>query len=31
MPENEAMYDVVVDKIKMCKSEDKAYDNSYNI
>lgn len=26
-----AMYDVVAEKIKMCKSENKAYDNNYNI
>lgn len=31
VPAKEAMYNVVVEKIKMCKSENKAYDNSYNI
>ena len=31
VPAKHAMYDVVVEKIKMCKSENKANDNSYNI
>lgn len=31
VPAKRAMYDVVVEKIKMCKSENKANDNSYNI
>lgn len=31
VPAKKAMYDVVVDKIKMCKSENKAYDYSYNV
>ncbi|MGL4911486.1 MAG: tagatose bisphosphate family class II aldolase [Romboutsia sp.] len=31
VPAKRAMYDVVVDKIKMCKSENKAYDYSYNV
>ncbi|MEG2291414.1 MAG: tagatose bisphosphate family class II aldolase [Romboutsia sp.] len=31
VPAKSAMYNVVVEKIKMCKSENKAYDNSYNI
>ncbi|MDB8800983.1 hypothetical protein PN294_02145 [Romboutsia sp. 1001216sp1] len=31
MTTKKAMYDVVINKIKMCKSEDKDYDNSYNI
>lgn len=31
VPAKSAMYDVVVEKIKMCKSENKAYDNSYNV
>ncbi|GAA0712276.1 tagatose bisphosphate family class II aldolase [Paraclostridium ghonii] len=31
VPAKKAMYNVVVEKIKMCKSENKAYDNSYNI
>lgn len=31
VPAKNAMYEVVVKKIKMCKSENRAYDNSYNI
>ncbi|RGX07588.1 tagatose-bisphosphate aldolase subunit GatY [Paraclostridium sordellii] len=31
VPAKNAMYDVVAEKIKMCKSENKAYDNNYNI
>lgn len=31
VPAKNVMYDVVVEKIKMCKSENKAYDNNYNI
>lgn len=31
VPAKKAMYDVVVEKIKMCKSENKAYDYSYNV
>lgn len=31
VPAKKAMYDVVIDKIKMCKSEGKAYDYSNNI
>ena len=31
VPAKNAMYDVVAEKIKMCKSENKAYDNDYNI
>lgn len=31
VPAKRAMYDVVVEKIKMCKSENKVNDNSYNI
>ncbi|WP_338658401.1 tagatose-bisphosphate aldolase subunit GatY [Paraclostridium sordellii] len=31
VPAKSAMYDVVAEKIKMCKSENKAYDNNYNI
>ena len=31
VPAKRAMYDVVVKKIKMCKSENKAYDSYYNI
>ncbi|WP_250674142.1 tagatose-bisphosphate aldolase subunit GatY [Paraclostridium ghonii] len=31
VPAKKAMYNVVVEKIKMCKSENKAYDNGYNI
>ncbi|CEO20736.1 tagatose-bisphosphate aldolase subunit GatY [Paraclostridium sordellii] len=31
VPAKNAMYDVVAKKIKMCKSENKAYDNNYNI
>ncbi len=31
VPAKKAMYDVVVEKIKMCKSEQKAYDYNYNI
>lgn len=31
VPAKNAMYDVVVEKIKMCKSENKAHDISYNI
>lgn len=31
VPAKHVMYDVVVEKIKMCKSENKANDNSYNI
>ncbi|CEP80161.1 tagatose-bisphosphate aldolase subunit GatY [Paraclostridium sordellii] len=31
VPAKNAMYDVVAEKIKMCKSENKAYDNNYNV
>lgn len=31
VPAKKAMYDVVVEKVKMCKSEDKVYDYSNNI
>lgn len=31
VPAKKAMYDVVVEKIKMCKSEQKAYDYNYDI
>ena len=31
VPAKKVMYDVVVEKIKMCKSEQKAYDYNYNI
>lgn len=31
VPAKNAMYDVVAEKIKMCKSENRAYDNNYNI
>ncbi|CEO35184.1 tagatose-bisphosphate aldolase [[Clostridium] sordellii] len=31
VPAKNAMYDVVAEKIKMCRSENKAYDNNYNI
>ncbi len=31
VPAKKAMYDVVVEKIKMCKSENKAYDYGYNL
>ena len=31
VPAKKAMYDVVVKKIKMCKSEQKAYDYNYKI
>ena len=31
VPAKKAMYDVVVEKIKMCKSENKVYQCSYNL
>ena len=31
VPAKKAMYDVVVEKIKMCKSENKAYNCNYNL
>ncbi|MEG1311451.1 MAG: tagatose bisphosphate family class II aldolase [Romboutsia sp.] len=31
VPAKEAMYEVVVEKIKMCKSENKVYDHNYNV
>ena len=31
VPAKKVMYDVVVEKIKMCKSENKAYNCNYNL